>query len=123
MPYGSAFADSAWIDGLQQNAENRSNLALVNSGEVDGSDSVFSLDLYDGDTGLLVNTVSGVRVPARRWRQINSILANYAPGTSQGYVQIQKISGDNPFLAYGVINDGAAPGQRSGDGAYVPARE
>ena len=30
VPYGSAFNESAWIYGLQQNAENRSNLALVN---------------------------------------------------------------------------------------------
>ncbi len=123
VPYGSASIDSAWIYGLQQNEENRSNLALVNTGEVDGSESVFNLDIYDGNSGLLINTVSGLRVVARRWFQLNSLLANYAPGTTQGYVQIRKISGNNPFLAYGVINDGAAPGQRSGDGAYVPAQE
>ncbi len=62
-------------------------------------------------------------VSARRWYQLNSLLANYASGTRQGYVQIRKISGNNPFLAYGVINDGAAPGQRSGDGAYAPAQQ
>ncbi len=118
VPYGAAFAHSAWIYGLQQNEENRSNLALVNTGEVDGSNSVFSLDLYDGETGILVNTITDT-APARGWRQINGILDNYAPGTTQGYVQIRKISGNNPFLAYGVINDGAAPGQRSGDGAYA----
>ena len=33
------------------------------------------------------------------------------------------ISGNNPFLAYGVINDGRTPGERSRDGSYVPARE
>ena len=123
VPYGLAFSDSAWIDGLQQNAENRSNLALVNTGEEDDSESVFNLDIYDGDTGMLVNTVSGITVAAQRWRQLNSILGNYAPGTRQGYVQVRKTSGGNPFLAYGVINDGGAPRQRSDDGAYVPARE
>ena len=35
----------------------------------------------------------------------------------------RKVSGENPFLAYGVVNDGGAPGERSGDGAYLPARE
>ena len=123
VPYGAAFRDSAWVDALQQNAENRSNLALVNTGELDDSESVFSLDIYDGDSGNLVKTVRNIRVPARRWRQINSILADYAPGTRQGYAQIRKVSGNNPFLAYGIINDGGAPGQRSGDGAYIPARE
>ena len=121
VPYGAAFDQTAWIDALQQNRENRSNLALVNTGESDDSPSVFQLDIYDGANGLLANTVTGLRVAARGWRQINGILDKYAPGTTQGYVRISKISGNNPFLAYGVINDGGAPGQRSGDGAYLPA--
>ena len=123
VPYGSASVESAWIYGLQQNAENRSNLALVNTGEVDSSDSIFNLEIYNGMTGRLANIITGIRVPAQGWYQINSILGDYAPGTTQGYVRVRKVSGANPFLAYGVINDGGAPGQRSGDGAYLPARE
>ena len=123
VPYGGAFIESAWVDALQQNEENRSNLALVNTGEVDGSPSVFQLDIYDGATGMLANTVTGIRVVAGGWHQMNSILGNYAPGTTQGYVRIMKISGNNPFLAYGVINDGGARGQRSDDGAYLPAQK
>ena len=123
VPYGGAFVESAWVDALQQNEENRSNLALVNTGEVDGSPSVFQLDIYDGATGMLANTVTGIRVVAGGWHQINGILGDYAPGTTQGYVRIMKISGNNPFLAYGIINDGGAPGQRSGDGAYLPAQQ
>ena len=123
VPEGEAFTQEAWVDGLQQNEENRSNLALVNTGEVDGSDSVFHLEIYDGETGMLVETVVTRPVPARRWHQINGILGSYAPETRQGYVRIEKVSGENPFLAYGVVNDGGAPGERSGDGAYVPARE
>ena len=122
VPYGAAFDREAWIDALQQNRENRSNLALVNTGEADGSDSVFELEIYNGDTGRLVNTVTGIRVAARGWHQINGILGNYAPGTTQGYVRVRKTAGNNPFLAYGVVNDGGAPGQRSGDGAYLPAQ-
>ena len=124
VPDGAGFGETAWIEALQQNRDNRSNLALVNTGEVDASPSVFQLDIYDGETGQLVNTVTGLTVASRGWRQINGILDNYAPGTTQGYVRITKIAGNNPFLAYGVINDGGAPGQRSGDGAYLPpARE
>ena len=126
VPYGAAFRDSAWIYALQQNAENRSNLALVNTGEFDSTPSVFQLDIYDGHSGTLVTTVddpTSLTIPVRHWRQINRVLAQYAPGIRQGYVRIRKISGSNPFLAYGVINDGAAPGQRSGDGAYLPASE
>ena len=122
VPEGGAFTKEAWVDGLQQNEENRSNLALVNTGEVDGSPSVFHLEIYDGETGLLEETVVTKPIPARRWHQINGILGSYAPETQQGYIRILKVSGQNPFLAYGVVNDGGAPGERSGDGAYLPAR-
>ena len=121
VPNGAAFSDRTWIDALQQNGENRSNLALVNTGEADGGSSVFEIEIYDGDTGGLVNTVGGIGVPARGWHQINRILRDYAPGITQGYVRVRKTAGNNPFLAYGVINDGGAPGQRSGDGAYLPS--
>ena len=122
-PFGSAFTEVAWVDGLQQNGENRSNLALVNTGEVDGSASVFHLEIYDGETGMLAETVVTKPVPARGWHQINGILGSYATEARQGYIRILKVSGANPFLAYGVVNDGGAPGERSGDGAYLPARE
>ena len=119
----SAFRDSAWIYGLQQDAENRSNLALVNTGAVDESGIVFEIDIYDGVSGTLVSTVADVRVGPRRWHQLDAILARHAPGTTQGYVQIRTVSGKNSFLAYAVVNDGAAPGQRSGDGAYLAAQD
>ncbi len=118
VPEGAAFTESAWVDGLQQNAENRSNLALVNTGEVDDSPSVFSVEVFSGETGRRIRTLTR-RIPALAWHQINGILGAEA----QGYVRIRKTEGNNPFLAYGVVNDGGAPGQRSGDGAYVQARE
>ena len=122
VPFGSAFTEAAWVEGLQQNRKNRSNLALVNTGEVDGSASVFHLEIYDGETGLLEQTVVTKPIPARGWHQIDGILLRSGPETRQGYVRILKVSGANPFLAYGVVNDGGAPGERSGDGAYLPAR-
>ena len=123
VPEGEAFTEVAWVEGLQQDQENRSNLALVNTGEVDGSASVFHLEIYDGETGLLAETVVTKPIPARRWHQINGILGRSGPETRQGYIRIEKVSGENPFLAYGVVNDGGTPGERSGDGAYLPARE
>ena len=123
VPEGEAFTKEAWVEGLQQNQENRSNLALINTGEVDGSPSVFHLEIYDGETGLLAETVVTKPIPARGWHQIDGILLRSGPETRQGYIRIEKVSGENPFLAYGVVNDGGAPGERSGDGAYLPARE
>ncbi len=120
VPYGSASTSSAWLYGLQQTAETRSNLALVNTGETDASTDIFSIDIYNGGTGGKVSH-RGRRwlLGAKRWLQINSILALHAPGVSQGYAQVKRTSGNNPFIAYAVINDGGQPGERSGDGAFV----
>ena len=126
---GQGFTTSAWVDGLQQNAENRSNLALINTGEVDDQDIVFEIDIYDGETAMLSKTITmededKLVVPAKGFKQIDQVL-KLSPGTTQGYIEIRKVPGTsaNPFLAYGVVNDGGAPGQRTGDGAYIPARE
>ena len=118
VPYGSTSVESAWIYGLQQNAENRSNLALVNTGEIDESSSTFAITIHDGSGESQPRTKTVILGP-RRWTQENGILGNI----SQGYVLVRKMSGNNPFVAYGVINDGGRPGERSGDGAYVPARK
>ncbi len=127
VPRGQGFTGSAWVDGFQQNEENRSNLALINTGEVDDQDIVFEIDIYDGETATLSKTVTMAEegklvVPAKGFKQINQVL-KHAPGTTQGYIRIRRVSGANPFLAYGVVNDGGSPGQRTGDGAYIPARE
>ncbi len=118
VPYGTASVESAWIYGLQQNAENRSNLALVNTGEIDDTPSTFEITIYDGSGESRPRTRS-VTLGPRRWTQENGILGRI----SQGYVQVRKVSGNNPFITYGVINDGGRPGERSGDGAYLPAWE
>ena len=51
VPQGMASANSAWVFGLQQDSNNRSNLALVNTGETDESTDVFRIELFDGSTG------------------------------------------------------------------------
>ena len=117
VPYGSASVESAWIYGLQQNADNRSNLALVNTGEIDDSPVTLEITVYDG-SGISQPRTRSIVLGPRRWHQFNGILGRI----SQGYVQVRKTSGNNPFVAYGVINDGGRPGERSGDGAYLPAR-
>jgi len=119
VPYGTSAATSAWLYGLQQNGENRTNLGLVNTGEVDANADVFSIELFDGTTGHKVNTIEGITLSAKRGMQIGAILAQYAPGTTQGYAQVVRTSGANPFIAYAVINDGARPGERTGDGSYI----
>lgn len=120
VPTGSEATASAWLYGLQQNADNRTNLALVNVGSADGSTDVFHIDLYDGATGQKAGETDAT-VPAKGFFQIGTILAAYAPGVASGYAKVTRKSGNNPFVAYAVINDGGAPNQRSGDGAFVSA--
>ena len=118
IPNGSASATSAWIYGLQQNAETRCSLALVNTGETDASADVFRIELFEGGTGRLANTLE-TTVRSKGWTQIGSILAQHAPGTTQGYARVTRIAGNNPFIAYAVLNDGGQPGERTGDGAFI----
>ena len=49
---------------------------------------------------------------------MSGILASV--GVHNGWVRITRTSGTGPWIAYGVVNDGGGPGQRTGDGAYVP---
>jgi hypothetical protein len=115
--------DVAWICGLQQNDTSRTNLAIVNTGEAGGGDDVFAVDVYEGATGRLVHTESGITVGAKRWWQQNIVLAKWAPGVTDGYAAVRRVGGQNPFLAYAVINDGGVPQKRSDDGAYLAASE
>ncbi len=39
---------------------------------------------------------------------------------ANGWVRVRRLSGTAPWVAYAVVNDGAGPGERTGDGAYVP---
>jgi hypothetical protein len=113
---------TTWISGVQQNDTNRSNLAFVNLGDLDTNPIGLRLEIYDGTSGVKVVTYDDPRlsaIPARGFVQINSFLATLAPTVQKGYVRVTRTSGLSSFVGYGVVNDGAYPGERTGDGAYV----
>lgn len=112
-------ASALWLYGLQQNAENRTNLALVSLGEPGDAPDAFDVEIYDGSTGARAGTLTRVSLEPRAWRQYGAILSTNAPGVTQGYARVVRTSGTSPFLVYGVLNDGAVPGQRTGDGAFI----
>ena len=68
-------------------------------------------------------------VPLVVINQVSPIYVSFAIPESQlpafkrymaaGSVRVRRTSGTAPWIAYGVVNDGAAPGERTGDGAYV----
>jgi hypothetical protein len=123
LPAGSSSTSDVWLYGLQQNGENRTNLALVNTGESGITADTFRIELFDGNTGQKVATIDDRVLNANRWTQLNNILSQYAPGLTQGYAHITRTAGTNPFIVYAVINDGAQAGQRSGDGAFLSSAQ
>jgi hypothetical protein len=108
-----------WVYGLRQDAQNRTNLALVNLGNVDFASIGLHVDFFDGATGLLAGSTDQI-VPYLGFLQLNTVLSQYAPSASQACARITRTQGNSRFVSYAVVNDGAAPGQRSGDGAVVP---
>lgn len=119
VPTGSEAVGRAWVYGLRQDGQNRSNLAIVNTGSVDSEPDVFHVEIFSA-FGQKVGDVSNVLVGAHSLFQFTTLLKFHAPLTESAYVLVTKTSGSNPFFVYGVINDGANPGDRTGDGAYLP---
>jgi hypothetical protein len=117
IPSPAEASERAWIYGLQQNAETRTNLAIVNPGTSGSTTDVFRIDLYDPATGLVAKTFDGIAVPAGGFVQLNSILLGQS--LSNAYALVTRDSGSNTFIAYGVVNDGAVAGQRTGDGSFL----
>ena len=116
VPSGTEFSTGAWLYGLQQDSEDRTNLALLTTSSANDESNVYDIDLYDGATGRMVKTLSR-EVSANQWDQIGMILAQAR--ISQGYAHVKRTAGANDFITYAVINDGGKPNERSDDGAFV----
>ncbi|MBI5447069.1 MAG: hypothetical protein HY900_38360, partial [Deltaproteobacteria bacterium] len=108
----AAASYQASLIGLRQDAEVRSNLAIVNT---DSAPSIFRVDLFDPKSGF--PTSFQIALEPGRWIQIDRVLEKYAPGSTEAFASI---FGGPSFLAYAVVNDGARPGVGTGDGSYVP---
>lgn len=106
--------EEAWVFGLRADATTRSNLALVNGGP---DEATLEWTLFDGRAGGAGAARGTETLAASGWRQLDNLLS--ARGVASGWVRVRRLSGAGPFLTYGVLNDGAAPGERTGDGAYV----
>jgi Beta-propeller repeat len=119
IPQCATRSSSAWLYGVQQNSENRTNLALVNTGQIDDGADVFTIEIFDGQTGTKAGSIEGISLGAKRWIQFERILAQHTAGVEQGYARVTRTAGSNPFIAYAVVNDGEHPGERTGDGAFV----
>ena len=108
----------AYVYGLRADADNRSNVAAVNVGTAGDGPITLSIQAFDGDAGVAKGSPATLTLNPGQWQQLNDFLR--PQGIVNGWVRITRTSGLAEWIAYGVINDGGAPGQRTGDGAYVP---
>ena len=112
---GATLADSAatvaYVQGLQQNSSQRSNLAVVNRG--DAGDSVTLRITWLGPDGAQAGAPDTISLVPGEWAQFNQPLSTRA--VAAGSARIEKLSGASRFVAYGVLND-----QTNSDGSYIP---
>lgn len=115
---GTNATGSSWVSILRKDSENRANLAIVNTAEYDESESVYRIETFDAETGAKAGEGTAT-LKAREWGQIDQVLNLFSPSVRLGYARVTRLTGQNPFISYAVVNDGAKPGERSGDGAFV----
>ncbi|MHB8800929.1 MAG: FG-GAP repeat domain-containing protein [Thermoanaerobaculia bacterium] len=100
----------------------RTNLAIVNAGTLETGAVAFRVDVRDGRTREVLRTESALLVGARGFLQLSPLVPPCAPLDRELVVTVTRTSGDAPFLAYAVVNDGARPGDGTGDGGVIGMR-
>jgi hypothetical protein len=106
------------VFGLRSDELNRSNLAVINASPGWASSVSLEVRTFDGDAGgVEKGDPQTVSLLPGQLRQFNNILATR--NIRNGWVKVTRIAGSAGWLAYGVVNDGALPGERTGDGAYI----
>jgi formylglycine-generating enzyme required for sulfatase activity/pimeloyl-ACP methyl ester carboxylesterase len=109
----------AYVYGLRADTTSRSNLAVVHAGSDSDGGVTLEVQVYDGDRGgVAAGSPRVISLSPGQWEQIGGILGGVA--VQNGWVRVRRTAGTAGWLAYGVINDGGQPGERTGDGAYVP---
>jgi len=101
---------TAWVYGLQENAAQRSNLAVVNRG--DAADTIVLRVTYYGANGAVLGAPVERALGPGEWFQFNRPLTAF--GAAAGYAKVERISGASLFASYGVLNDNA-----TSDGSYI----
>jgi hypothetical protein len=104
---GGGARASALVPGLTRDASVRSNLAVVHLGG--GSEIALSLSarLYDATTSEAVGNPITVTLQPGDWTQWSGVFdtAGVPAATTAAYAVVTRLSGDDTWLAYGVLND------------------
>ncbi len=120
---GGGARTSALVPALVRSAAARSNLAVVHAGGGSLLPVTLSVQLYDATTGAVAGNALTVTLNPGDWFQWSRLFdkAGVSPGTTQAYAVVTRVSGDDTFLAYGVVNDAV-----TSDGSFIamiPAEE
>ncbi len=109
----------AWVYGLRQDADARTNLAIADARTGNAAGVEYVVQVFDADTGATAPVLTKtVTLAGGQWTQFNTILAE--AGISHGFARVRPSSGTSDFVVYGVVNDGPTAGSRTSDGSYVP---
>jgi pseudomonalisin len=109
----------AWVYGLRQDADVRSNLAIADARAGNAAGVEYVADVFDADVGSPTPVLTKrVTLEGGQWTQFTTIL--FEAGLTHGYVRVRLSTGTSDFAVYGVVNDGPGAGTRTSDGSYVP---
>lgn len=108
--------NEAWLAGLAPSASVRSNLALLNPGS---EPIVLRWTAFSGywPSGPDQFRTDSVSLLPGEWKQVALPSIPFEQGI---VVRVRRVSGAASFAAYGIVNDGTAPGIGTGDGTYIP---
>jgi hypothetical protein len=114
----SADAAQGFLWGLRADAQTRSNVAVLNANASSGETITLQLQVFDGASGRPAGAPLTVTLAPGQWAQPDGFFARSE--ATNGDVRIVRVGGSGPWWAYGVVNDGSAPGEGTGDGSFVP---
>jgi hypothetical protein len=107
---------TSYLCGLRQNPQDRSNVAIQNAGTGEDGDVTLRLTIFSNDSGtVVVQPLPDQTLSPGEFRQFSGILISHGLIFKSGYVKIERISGNAPYHAYGVIND-----EINSDGSFIP---
>ncbi len=115
---GGERTDRALIPGLVAGSSARANAAFVNTGGEVAGPITLEVTRYRGDGSPIGEPVI-LELSPGAWRQLDGVLE----GVESGWLEVRRTSGSARWLAYGIVNDGRAPGLGTGDGAFVASEE
>jgi hypothetical protein len=114
VAWGGGARQTAVVPALSQDAASRSNLAVINAGGGSEGSITLSVQLRDADSGADVGSPLSVSLNPGEWFQWNRVIERAGAATSKAIATVTRISGDDTFFAYGVVND-----EKTSDGSFI----